>query len=155
MRGWVIRRKRPGRAAFGDRGQAFDRIIVVARRFGAVRREAHQDELDPVDGGKHRAHQFGAGRERSLAHPAQHFLRRVRHALQTRETKKAAGTLDRVHQPEHQPERGRVVRRAFQLHQGDVELGDAFSGFGQELGNQVVHGTSTGPRLGAWIGTNG
>ena len=33
-----------------------------------------------------------------------------------------------------------VVRRALQLHQRDVEVGEALVGLGQEIGEQIVHG---------------
>jgi hypothetical protein len=46
-----------------------------------------------------------------------------------------------VHQSEDQRQRALIVWRLLKLHQGDIQISQAFVGLGQEIGNEIVHGS--------------
>ncbi len=71
----------------------------------------------------------------------------MRHVLEPRQAEEPAGALDGVHQAEDQRQRLAVVRRALQLDQGDVQVGQALVGLGQKVSKQIVHGIPREPGI--------
>ena len=139
------RRRRLGRLARRRRVQRRDQFAIVTRRLAAGRRQPADDRLDPVQPRQDHGHGIGRRGQHAVAHLAQHVLGRVRHPFQPRQAEESAGALDRVDQAEDQRQRRLVVRRALQFQQGDVQIGDAFVGLGQEIGDQIVHGSPLEP----------
>ena len=72
----------------------------------------------------------------------------MRHALQARQAEKAAGALDRVDHAEDQRQGRRVVWCPLQRDQSEVEFRQILIGFGQEVGEQIVHGALCAARAG-------
>ncbi len=103
------------------------------------------NRLDPVQRRQHQADGIRRHGQHAVPHLAEHVLGGVGHMLQPRQAEKTAGALDRVHQAEDQRQRLAIVRRALQLHQGDVQVGEVFVGLGQEVGEQIVHGSPLEP----------
>ncbi len=100
--------------------------------------ELVEDLLDPVDGREDERDRI-AGHRHAIAELAHERLGGVRERFEPRQSKKAAGALDRVDKPEDVVQDLGVVRFLLEMYELDVNRIEALACFGQKLAQQIVH----------------
>ena len=114
-------RRGAGFATFGEVIQALDQIGVVALGLGLGFLKHHQDRSNAVQAFQNQRHRIRRHHEIAFADFAEYVFASMRNGLQSRQTQKTAGSLDRVHKPENVAQQIFVVRILFELDQFDVK----------------------------------
>jgi hypothetical protein len=113
--------------------QIADEQAVIAGRLTFRRLKDGQDRLDAIKRLQDERHCRRADIEVALPETAQNILGRMRDRFEPGQAKEAAGSLDRMNQPEDVSEQAGIVRLLFEPHQLDVKHGDVLCGLGQKL----------------------
>ncbi len=141
---------RGGRGLLGARLQRLDQVIVAAFRERRAGSDHFHHLADAIDHGENGADQSGIGLAAAGADVGERVLGRVAQRFKAREVEEAAIALHRVDKAKNAVEPGAVLRRGLP---GDDLPAEAFQhvpAFGDEIGNQVVHGPTSRLLTRAW-----